>query len=49
VTGGVALYASARPGASAADIKAAIMGTAVPTASCNGKVVTNGRLNVSSF
>lgn len=49
VTGGVALYASARPGASAADIKAAIMGTAVPTASCNGKVVSNGRLNVSSF
>ncbi len=49
VTGGVALYASARPGASAADIKAAIMGTAVPTTSCNGKVVSNGRLNVSSF
>ncbi|MFD0726861.1 S8 family peptidase [Lysobacter brunescens] len=49
VTGGVALYASSHPGASAADIKAAIMGTAVPTTSCNGKVVSNGRLNVSSF
>lgn len=49
VTGGVALYASSHPGASAADIKSAIMGTATPTTSCNGKVVTNGRLNVSSF
>lgn len=49
VTGGVALYASSHPGASAANIKAAIMGTATPTTSCNGKVVTNGRLNVSSF
>lgn len=49
VTGGVALYASSHPGASASDIKSAIMGTAVPTTSCNGKVVTNGRLNVSSF
>lgn len=49
VTGGVALYASSHPGASAANIKSAIMGTAVPTTSCNGKVVSNGRLNVSSF
>jgi subtilisin family serine protease len=49
VTGGVALYASSHPGASAANIKSAIFGTAVPTASCNGKVSTNARLNVSSF
>ncbi len=49
VTGAVALYASSHPGASAADIKSAIMGTSVPTASCNGKVVSNGRLNASSF
>ncbi len=49
VTGGVALYASSHPGASAANIKSAILGSAVPTASCNGKVVTNGRLNVSGF
>lgn len=49
VTGGVALYASSHPGASAANIKSAILGAAVPTASCNGKVVTNGRLNVSGF
>ncbi len=49
VTGAVALYASSHPGASAANIKSAIMGTSVPTASCNGKVVSNGRLNASSF
>jgi subtilisin family serine protease len=49
VAGAAALYASSHPGASAADIKSAIMGTAVATASCNGKVVTNGRLNASSF
>jgi subtilisin family serine protease len=49
VTGAAALYASSHPGASATDIKSAIMGTAVATASCNGKVVTNGRLNASSF
>jgi subtilisin family serine protease len=49
VTGGVALYASSHPGASAANIKSAIFGAAVPTASCNGKVSTNARLNVSGF
>ena len=49
VTGAAALYASARPGATAAQIKAAILGSATPTASCNGKVVTNGRLNVTGF
>jgi subtilisin family serine protease len=49
VAGAAALYKSSHPGASAADVKAAIMGSAVPTASCNGKVVSNGRLNVSGF
>jgi subtilisin family serine protease len=49
VAGAAALYASSHPGATAADIKAAIMGSAVPTASCNGKVVSNGRLNASGF
>lgn len=49
VTGAAALYAAGRAGASAADIKSAIMGTAVPTPSCNGKVVSNGRLDASSF
>ena len=32
-----------------ADIKAAIMGSAVPTPSLQGKVVTGGRLNASGF
>lgn len=49
VTGAVALYKSARPGATAADVKAAILGSATPTASCNGKVSSNGRLDVTGF
>jgi subtilisin family serine protease len=49
VTGGVALYAAMHPGASVATIKAAILGSAVPTASLVGKCVTGGRVNVSSF
>jgi subtilisin family serine protease len=49
VSGAAALYKSTRSGASAADVKAGIMGSAVPTTSCNGKVVSNGRLNVSGF
>ena len=49
VSGGVALYASTHPGASAADIKAAVLNAAIATASLNGKTVTGGRLNVSGF
>jgi subtilisin family serine protease len=49
VTGGAALYASTHPGATAAQIKAAILGSVVPTASLSGKTVTGGRLNVSGF
>jgi subtilisin family serine protease len=49
VSGGAALYAAYHPGSSAATIKSAILGSAVPTASLNGKVVSNGRLNVSGF
>ena len=49
VTGAAALYASTHAGATAADIKAAILGSAVPTAALNGKTVTGGRLNVSGF
>jgi subtilisin family serine protease len=49
VSGGAALYAAYHAGASAATIKSAIMSSAVPTASLNGKVVSNGRLNVSGF
>ena len=49
VTGAVALYKSLNPSASAATIKAAIMSSATPTASLSGKVLSNGRLNVSGF
>jgi subtilisin family serine protease len=49
VTGACALYASTHPGATAAQIKAAILAAAVPTASLSGKCVSNGRLNVSGF
>ncbi len=49
VTGAAALYASTHPGATAADIKNAILSSAVPTASLAGKTVTGGRLNVSGF
>lgn len=49
VTGAAALYAAYHPGSTAAQIKAAILGAAVPTASMSGKCVTGGRLNVSGF
>ena len=54
VAGAVALYAGTRGltprnAADAAAIKAAIMNSATPTTSLNGKVVSNGRLNVSGF
>ena len=49
VTGAAALYASLHPGSTAAQIKAAILNSAVPTASMAGKCVTGGRLNVSGF
>lgn len=49
VTGAAALYASLNPGATAAQIKSAIMSSATPTASLAGKTVTGGRLNVAGF
>ena len=49
VTGAAALYASTHPGATAAQIKAAILSTTVPTADLSGKCVSGGRLNVSSY
>jgi subtilisin family serine protease len=49
VTGAVALYAAAHPGASAATIKAAITASVTFTSSLNAKTKTNGRLNVSTF
>ncbi|GAB2664560.1 S8 family peptidase [Arenimonas aestuarii] len=49
VTGAAALYAARNPGASAAQIKAAILATTTPTPSLQGKVATGGRLNVEGF
>ncbi len=49
VTGAVALYKSLNPSATAAQIKAAILAAAVPTASLTGRCVTGGRLNVAGF
>ncbi len=49
VTGAAALYKSSHSGATAADVEAAILGAAIPTPSLQGKVVTDGRLDVSGF
>ncbi|MFM2148453.1 MAG: hypothetical protein RLZZ187_759 [Pseudomonadota bacterium] len=49
VTGAVALYAAANPDATAAEIRAALLGSAAPTASLDGKTVTGGRLDVSAM
>lgn len=49
VTGAAALYASRHPGATASEIKAAILSSTIPTASLSGKTVTGGRLNVGEF
>ena len=49
VSGAAALYASLNPGATAAQIKAALLNSATPTSSLSGKCVTGGRLNVSGF
>jgi len=49
VSGAVALFAARNPGASAAQIKAGILGSAVPTASLQGRTTTGGRLDVSGF
>lgn len=49
VTGAVALYAAANPDATAAEIRAALLGSAAPTASLDGKTVTGGRLDVAAM
>jgi subtilisin family serine protease len=49
VTGAAALYASTHLGATAAEIKSAILSSTTPTASLSGRTVTGGRLNVSGF
>ena len=49
VTGGAALYAATHSTATAAQIKDAILNSAVATPSLAGKTVTGGRLDVSGF
>lgn len=49
VAGAVALYKSLNPGATGAQIKAAILAATIPTPSLAGKTVTGGRLDVSGF
>ncbi len=49
VTGAAAMYASANPGATAGQIKGAILDRGVPTTSLSGKTLTGKRLNVSGF
>ena len=49
VSGAVALYKSANPSATAAQIKSAILSSATPTGSLSGKTVTGGRLNIAGF
>jgi subtilisin family serine protease len=49
VAGAVALYKSLNPGATGAQIKAAILAATIPTPSLAGRTVTGGRLDVSGF
>ena len=49
VTGAVALYASANPTASAAQIKSALLASTDSTASVNGLTLTGGRLDVGNL
>ena len=49
VTGAAALYASTHPTATAENIRLALLESAIPTASLQGKTVTGARLNVAGF
>ena len=49
VTGAIALYAAAYPNATAAEIRAALLGSTTPTGSLSGRTVTGGRLNVADL
>ena len=48
VTGAVALYASVKPGSTDTAIKAALLGSAVPTTALQSRTVTGGRLDVNA-
>jgi subtilisin family serine protease len=49
VSGAIALYAGASPGATAAQIRADLLGSTVATASLAGKTLTGGRLDAAAF
>jgi subtilisin family serine protease len=49
VTGAAVLYAAANPNASAAQIKAALLGSTAPTASMQGADATGGRLDIGAL
>jgi subtilisin family serine protease len=49
VAGAVALCASINPALTAAQLRAAVVDTALPTASLSGKTVTGGRLDVGTM
>ncbi len=49
VTGAAALHAAGHPSDTAAQIKAAILGSTIQTPSLAGKCVTGGRLNLGGF
>lgn len=49
VAGAIALYAAANPGATAAQIRAALLAAALPTVSLDGITVTGGRLDVGTL
>ena len=49
VSGAVALYASRYPGATAAQIKAALLASVAPTLSLVGKTTSGGRLDVGAM
>ncbi len=49
VTGAIALYSAAHPDATAAQIGAALLASAAPTASVLDKVLSDGRLDIATF
>ncbi|MFM7393016.1 MAG: S8 family serine peptidase, partial [Cyanobium sp.] len=49
VTGALALYAASRPGATAAQMRSALLTSTTPTTSLAGRTATGGRLNVNAF
>lgn len=49
VSGAAARYKAANPTATAAGVKAAILGSVTATSSLSGKTVSGGRLNVSTY